>query len=228
MSKYLYLILFLLLNLSCFSQNENKSNLQKKISKVNLSEKQNEFLKDLPKLLIQAYAQNLLTGYAPSDISYSVSFYEFMKNLGMPLPSNFNESIINCNQNVLVDNSIFMVVNKNFNIHEESYFDLKTSRQVNKITHITLVIPSEFDPKGIEIPLITFSVDEMKKLNINDFYIKSHKNDAIKHSIYNVFIQRLFNSLSIIEGGNILENPAQSNKQIQTKESEKYQNKNEK
>lgn len=218
MGKYLYLILFLLLNLSCFSQNENKSNLQKKISKVNFLEKQNEYLRELPKILIQAYAQNLLTGYAPSDISYSVSFYEFMKNLGIPLPTNFNESVINCNQNVLVDNSIFMVINKNFNIHEETYFDLKTSRQVNKITHITLVIPSEFDPKGIEIPVITFSVEEMKKLNINDFYIKSHKNDAIVNSIYNVFLQRLFNAVPIVE----------SEKQNQPKEAEIQQYKNEK
>lgn len=228
MRKVIYLTLLLLLNLVGFSQNERKSNFQKKISKVNLFEKKNEYLKDLPKLLIQAYAQNLLNGYAPSDISYSVSFYEFMSNLGMPLPSNYNESVINCNQNVIADNIIFSLIKTNFNIHEESYFDLKTSRQVNKITHITLVIASEFNPNGTEISLITFSIDEIKKLNINDFYLKSHKNDAIKHSIYNIFVQKLFNAVPIVEGENVLEKPAQTQSQNQPKEAEKFQNKNEK
>lgn len=209
------------------AQNNHKSNSTVYVSRIDFNEKQNTFLKSVPAQLIYAYGTNKLKGYAPGDPAIPVNFVEFLINAGFSLPPSLSEGMKNCSENLSLDPYLLETLSCYMDVYEEEYFDIKSSMQVRKVTYVTLIFPGKYDYRGIDTPAITFSVPQMNTLPVAKYSVVSPQNDAITHSMQEIFIMKLFSGTVIQKQNIFFTKPASDDKKDQPRQIQNYEYKNE-
>lgn len=176
MQVLIYLFCFLFLYFSSYEvegQNRDPRYFRKGLwYRVNLQEKINlPFFRpenEISKFIIEATKEGKIQPYSYNDLKKPMSIQQFIKNISIELKDINKDSI----PKALADKyfkkgapeeyypkQIYIIEIKNL-----FFFNVQTSQLNRKIEHLTLFVPAEENPKGIDAPIATFAFEDLKRL----------------------------------------------------------------
>tara|TARA_B100001287_G_scaffold170772_1_gene143688 strand:- start:4374 stop:5015 length:642 start_codon:yes stop_codon:yes gene_type:complete len=188
MNKLIINTLFLFFPIFFIAQEERIT-----LNRIRLIEKQNQIIRGLPKILLEAYCKGEITAYYPKYIKAQVSYSEFLNYSGLKDPT-YNEQGLLCPNefcNLSQDNLKmfnraleFLEIEKRAHVGQEPFKDIK------------YVILKIYDDKNNSYNGPVFFVKDILKLS-EKYRLYNPKNDASPLSIKKVFLSRMFSSTVI-------------------------------
>ena len=152
------------------------------------------------RVIIDAVRTGKILPYKNDSLTERLDKEVFLKNIQMPLVQDEDEFIDNQwdeDEAEEPDEPVEYTPKQMylFEMKEDIVFDKRRSRLYHDILAVTLVLPAELNPKGVEQDLGTFSYKELVEQvfrHNSDAVWYNHQNPAQHHNLEDAFTLRLF------------------------------------
>lgn len=183
-------------------------------SRIDGREKQNKPLfaksQEITKVMIEAVKAGILRPFTNDSLSTRMSYEDFIAKLTIAEaePVEFEDEFISIDKTwdtedepteapIVINNEYFPKQLYLLELREDLVFDKARSRTYRDIQAITIMIPAEINPKGVDEPLATFSYKELVQnvFKDNDSAVwYNDENEQQSRNLYDAFELRLFAS----------------------------------
>ena len=162
--------------------------------RIQLDNRTNQHLKDVPKQLLEGYCKGIYKAYYPNSIFTEVNFGDFLAQFKWSEPL-LNESVMcgddYCSNPAFIE--LFSRFNLSLDYYEQNYYNKQTARMERKIPFVQLVYSVEVDGKIYSFRGPLFRMDEIEK----SILINNEGNDSQAQSIKYTFDLARFYSVEI-------------------------------
>jgi len=178
---------------------------------------------ELPKLLIDAVKNKTIVPFTNDSLATRLSYDQFLERLRIPQSQREDEMFATISDDGWGDDEAAQKAAQDrikalkdqeeyfphqlfrIEIKEDLIFDKRKSRMIHDIQAITIIIPAEITPTGLDIPLCTFSYKELydkvfhiykdgKKLDNPDAIWYNSQNSAAHINLGDAFELRLYDA----------------------------------
>lgn len=169
------------------------------ISTVFSSEPQNKMASEIPGLLLEAFRNGDLAAYYPQNINSKVYYAQFLNHFGEKEKAQEvlrKNPVWFCKERELprISREAMSCLNKRFDIAEVVEFNRFTGVNEKKHAFIRIIHDSECDPRGIQTMGPVFKMEDILKLRSSRYMITNPQNSAVKYSIADLILLRLYAS----------------------------------
>jgi len=148
--------------------------------RIQLDNRSNRHLKDVPRQLLEGYCKGMYKAYYPKAVFNEVNFGDFLAHYKWGEPV-FNESVL-CGDDYcsnIAYTELFSKFNIYIDFYERNYFNSQTSRMERKVPFIQVVYSIDVAGKNYSFKGPIFRMDEIEK----NIFIKNEGNNAEPQSI---------------------------------------------
>ncbi len=190
MKKIIFIIALLFSFSKAFSQTQVTALEDMKHYRIQLDNRSNRHLKDVPKQLLAGYCQGIYKAYYPKSIYNEVNFGDFLAHFRCGEPV-LNESVM-CGDDYC-SNPAFAELFSRFttymDFYEFSFYNTQTALMERKVPFIQLVYSIDVAGKIYTFKGPLFRMDEIEKT----IFIKNESNNSAVQSIkYTFYLARYF------------------------------------
>jgi len=193
--------------------------LDKHILRIELNEKANLALLDLPLYLLVAYEQGLLPGYMPENPGAPLGYYSLMRNFGykpqtgVMVCNNASDGVELYGFNPLLLNrleaevqslksprkELYRAFQQSLELVEDAFFDRQKSDDKFQLHYVRLVYK---DPNGVrpEANAVLFHYQDVRRI-LRYVMGRNRQNQAERRNLADVLELRLFNGYQIENSG---------------------------
>ncbi|OFY64049.1 MAG: hypothetical protein A3H98_04080 [Bacteroidetes bacterium RIFCSPLOWO2_02_FULL_36_8] len=186
------------------------------LHRLDFRKKNNQYLKELPRVILRAYCEGKLNAYFPGAPDKPVAYSEFLAHFGMPelaLSQLEKFESFECTGNLCLETDPWIL--NCFSIYadilEVQRFDKNRSQYSYDIKYINLVFSSECTGNGLDYMGPVFKFDDLVKVS-GLYTVKNPLNDADEISLARIFLERKFQTDIIEQNGEPIKNAKEAQK----------------